>query len=612
MTSTTSTKERPTPVTMTAQTTQETEGPDTGPTPKAPNLPELYRLLSTLIQDPDEFFDGLIEINATPGGVTVTPWHRDQPAIDLRELPNPMAPTERSGSHGPEEANPEEAGPEETQAGPLKMSIIQTRTDKAEQSSVREILEQEFETAMLHRAKHLLRAEAQDGGAAPPDDRRWDQPNCARNLLAAIKCVFYASHESVNMDEHIDALEDDMQAQMEDMLSPSVLEMLSANCPVSGFTRNEPARSGLQEAAEEGLFQRTKTTISQYNKATLLLACSMETIGANAGAVPWMLDQPEADETPHHQGQLMGSERAAAMRQGMTAPGWTAMTHMDPSTTQAIINQCSDLTETVGIINWLAGLGQKPHTSTLVDLLNRPDVRVKLSQPPKTLQDENVRRAAALAIRNTERNIPGARETQQERQSVADALTYAQVLAMEDRKVTAATFGGLIKGVNRWHAQLNREKTRKQWETNVAANGGVVRKWQPVLGHFNHQEVTATELTDETMLLEEALALDHCVYLYGPRTERETVRIFSLSDQSGGRATTSITMSNGTWHLEQTRARANHPAPEAMRECARELVAACNAEGGQNSPSRGPQETQLPESLEAPTAPAASGVIQVA
>ena len=495
-----------------------------------------------------------------------------------------MASTERSGSHGPEEA-----GPEETQAGPLKMSIIQTRTDNAEQSSIREILEQEFETAMLHRTKHLLRAEAQAGGAAPADDRRWDQPNCARTLRAAIKCVFYASHESVNMDEHIDALEEDMQAQMENMLSPSVLEMLSANCPVNGFTRDgpardEPARSELQEAAEEGLFQRTKTTISQYNKATLLLACSIETIGANAGAVPWMLDQPEADETPHHQGQLMGSERAAAMRQGMTAPGWTAMTHMDPSTTRTIINQCSDLTETVGIINWLAGLGQKPQTSTLVDLLNRPDVRVKLSQPPKTLQDENVRRAAALAIRNTERNTPGARETQQEHQSVADALTYAQVLAMEDKKVTATTFGGLIKGVNRWHAQLNREKTRKQWEANVAANGGVVRKWQPVLGHFNHQEVTATELTDETMLLEEALALDHCVYLYGPRTEHGTVRIFSLSNQSGGRATTSITMSDGTWHLEQTRARANHPAPEAMRECARELVAACNAGDGQNAP----------------------------
>ena len=574
MTPTTSTKERQTPVIMTAPTARETENPETGPTPKAPTLPELYRLLSTLIQDPGEFFDGLIEINAIPGAVTVTPWHRDQPAIDLRELPNPMASTERSGSHGPEEA-----GPEEAQAGPLEMSIIQTRTDNAEQSSVREILEQEFETAMLHRTKHLLRAEAQDGRAAPPDDRQWDQPNCASILLAAIKCVFYASHESVNIDEHIDALEEDMQAQMEDMLRPSVLEMLSVNCPVSGFTG-----SGPQGAAEEGLFQRTKTTISQYNKATLLLACSTETIGTNAGAVPWMLDQPEADETPHHQGQLMGSERAAAMRQGMTAPGWTAMTHMDPSTTRAIINQCSDLTETVGIINWLAGLGQKPHTSTLVGLLDRPDLRVKLSQPPKTLQDENVRRAAALAIRHTERNTPGARETQQERQSVADALTYAQVLAMEDRKVTATTFGGLTKAVNRWHAQLNREKTRKQWESNVAANGGVVRKWQPVMGHFNHQEVTATELTDEVMLLDEALELDHCVYLYGPRTERGTVRIFSLSDQSGGRATTSIAMSEGTWHLEQTRARANHPAPEAMRECARELVAACNAGDGQNSP----------------------------
>lgn len=568
MTPTASTRERQKPVTMTPQTALETEDPDTGPIPNAPKLPELYRLLSTLIQDPGEFFEGLIEIDTTPRGVTVTPWHQDQPVIELRELPNPMASTERSGSHGTEEA----------QAGPLKMSISQARTGHTEQSSIREILEREFETAMLHRAKHLLRTEAQDGRAEPLDGRQWDQPNCASTLLAAIKCVFYASHEGTDIDEYIDALEQDLQADMEDMLRPPVLEMLSANCPVSG-----PTGSGPQRAAEP-LFQRTRTTISQYNKATLLLACSTETIAANAGAVPWILVQPEADDAPRHQGQLMGSERAAAMRRGMTAPGWTAMTHMDPSTTRAIINQCPELTEAVGIINWLAGLSRKPHSSRFIDLLTRPEVRMTLSQPPESLHQENVIRTAALAIRSAEDNIPGARETQQERQKLSDALTYAQVLAMEGRKVTATTFGGLTKAVNRWHAQLNREKTKQQWEDTVAANGGVVRRWQPVIGHFNHREVTATELTDEAMLLEEALELGHCVHLYGPRSERGTVRVFSLSDQSGGRATTSIRTSNGTWQLDQTRARANHPAPEAMRECARELVAACNAGNRQNSP----------------------------
>ena len=344
------------------------------------------------------------------------------------------------------------------------------------------------------------------------------------------------------------------------------MEMLSVNCP----TRSGP------EDPRESPFQRTQATISQYNKATLLLACSTETLAANAGAVPWILAQPEAEEAPNHQGQFMGSERAAAMRQGMTALGWNAMTHMEPHTTRGVINQCLDLTEAAGIVNWLAGLGQKPSSSTLTEILNRPDLRVKLRQQPENLQQENAGRAAALAIRGTACNTPATRTGRQERQNVADALTYAHVLAMEGRRVTATTFGGLIKAVNRWHAQLNREKTREQWENIVAANGGVVRRWQPVMEHFHHQEVTATELTDEAMLLAEALELDHCVHLYGPRSERGTVRIFSLSDQSGGRATTSITMQHGTWQVEQTRIRANHPAPEAMRECARELVAACN------------------------------------
>ena len=93
-----------------------------------------------------------------------------------------------------------------------------------------------------------------------------------------------------------------------------------------------------------------------------------------------------------------------------------------------------------------------------------------------------------------------------------------------------------------------------------------------------HQDVTATELTSECMLLHEALEMNHCVHIYGSRAEQGTVRIFSLTQESGNRATASIILRNGLWQQEQTRGRRNHPTTDAMRECTLALAEACNQE----------------------------------
>ena len=80
-------------MTMTAHTAAEPSNPEPEPTPSGPNLPELYRLLSTLIQDPGEFFDGLIEIEANPGQVTVTPWHLNSAGNRPDTTPKPTGST---------------------------------------------------------------------------------------------------------------------------------------------------------------------------------------------------------------------------------------------------------------------------------------------------------------------------------------------------------------------------------------------------------------------------------------------------------------------------------------------------------------------------------------
>ena len=91
-----------------------------------------------------------------------------------------------------------------------------------------------------------------------------------------------------------------------------------------------------------------------------------------------------------------------------------------------------------------------------------------------------------------------------------------------------------------------------------------------------HEALKMTELTDESMLLHEALKMTHCVHLYGSRAQQGTIRIFSLTQESGNRATASIILRNGLWQQEQTRGKRNHPTTDAMRECTLALAQACN------------------------------------
>ena len=157
-----------------------------------------------------------------------------------------------------------------------------------------------------------------------------------------------------------------------------------------------------------------------------------------------------------------------------------------------------------------------------------------------------------------------------------------------NRRVTATTWEGVVKAVKRWRRRMDRDKTRGEWDKIIEANNGTIRNWGPIMEGFEHPDVTVVELTDETMLLEEALDMNHCVHLYGERAERGIVRIFSLRGQADRRATASILLTNGLWKVEQTRCAGNHPAQQMMRDCADALAAACNqnAQGGVNESGR--------------------------
>ena len=533
-----------------------------------PELTELYQILSKLIENPEEFFDSLIQVETKDNNLTVRAWHIPDPVISLRDIPNPIsqAGTDRFP------ATPEENQP--VYPMELYLTPINPKTIDPGEIKVKEILTENFETALIHRTKEILSHDL---------SQQWEEPAHIKDLLTAAKCVFYASDISESLEVYIENLDWHLQQEIEKKLNPQVINLLARSAPSRGF---KPSREETSEETHPDKILYTmdpnmgeiRTTIDQYNKATLILGCSKETRSANAGAVPFILAQETSHQEVSDQGQFIGNERAQAMQHGMTTHGWKRMTHMDPKLIQSIVLLSKDLEEAAGIINWLAHQGEKIEESRLSQMMQYADIREKLSRPPKNLGDLNMGKIAALTITHQGTHVQSDQQERETRHQISDAFTYAQRMTLEGTKITATTWGGILKAIHRWHERINREATKQQWTDIVNNNGGKIREWEPTLGQFKHQDVTATELTNERMLLHEALEMSHCVHLYGSRAEQGTVRIFSLTQESGNRATTSVVLRGGLWRQEQVRGKRNHPTTDAMRECTLALVEACNQE----------------------------------
>ena len=528
-----------------------------------PELPELYQILSELIENPREFFDSLIQVETRDNNLTVRAWHIPDPVISLKDIPNPIS---QAGTDS-FPATLEENQP----VYPMELCLTPINPEKVNPGEVKakEVLAEHFETALIQRTKEFLNHDP---------SQEWDEPAHIKDLLTAAKCVFYASDISETLEAYIETLDEHLQKEMQKKLNPQVINLLDQSAPSRGF---KPNRKETAEETHPKIIHIMDPnmgvigiTIGQYNKAVLVLSCSKETRSANTGAIPFILAQETSHQGVSHQGEFIGRERARAMQHGMTAHGWKKMTHMDQKFTLSIIHYSNDLEEAAGIINWLAHQGKKIDESSLSQMMQYTDIREKLSHPPRNLGDLNMGRVAALTITHKE----NAQQEQETRHQVADAVTYAQRMTLDGTKVTATTWGGMLKAIHQWHERMNREQTRQQWTDIVNNNGGKIRRWEPALGQFKHQDVTATELTNECMLLHEALEMNHCVHIYGSRAEQGTVRIFSLTQESGNRATASIILRNGLWQQEQTRGRRNHPTTNAMRECTLALAQACNQE----------------------------------
>ena len=304
-------------------------------------LPELYRMLSDLIPNPQEFFDSLVWVETQEDSISVRAWHIPDPVISLRDIPNPMS---QQGTN----RFPEDPGKEQPVC-PMELTITPADPGQvnSSQTSTEELLTGHFEEALLQRTRATLH---------PDPSGQWQEAADIKKLTTAIKCVFYASGISKSVQTYMEDLSRHVQTEMAETLNPRTIRFLAESAPTRGFM---PSREGTQqETNSDSIVEEAGTTIGQYNKAALFMSCSRETQETNAGAIPFILAQETQHQDTIHQGQFIGRERAQAMKHGMTAQGWKRVTHMSPGLTKSIIHWSTDLEEAAGIINWLTHQGK--------------------------------------------------------------------------------------------------------------------------------------------------------------------------------------------------------------------------------------------------------------
>ena len=541
------TKEPPTTqenpeTTLHGQSTQQTR----------PRIPEIYRALSLLIQDTHHFFHSLVQIDEDILHTRLIASDHTDPIISLTDTSNPLP---RTDDH----PNPLPS---------LLDAKINGNNEPATTESFQKLLTFHFESALLHKTKKIF---TQDHQFDHWDPAQWDEPTRAEDLLTAGKCLFLASNLADNIQTHIEGLEQEFLQSVEGILDETITLFLVDQDP----TREVHDHWTSESDPSDITLNHSGITLNKYNKAAILLGCTPQTYEANRGAVPWILAQPITSPTPDHQGKFIGAERALAITYAMTPKAWTRMTAFDPALTYMIIRTCRDMTQSAAIINWLSSFNHPININNLRDLLRRSDVSESLAKPPQTLTDENTRKVVSLAIQHTPQDPQGYAQERTTTHDISDAHIYIHQMAHNRTKVTATTWKGLLKAIHRWHEQADQIKTQMEWDKIIAANNNQVRTWEPIVRHFEYGAVTATELTDEAMLLQEALEMKHCVHLYGKRASTGQTHIFSLRDESGNRATLSIIPTQGGWREEQTRGYKNHPTTQPIRDCAQELVQTC-------------------------------------
>ena len=111
-------------------------------------------------------------------------------------------------------------------------------------------------------------------------------------------------------------------------------------------------------------------------------------------------------------------------------------------------------------------------------------------------------------------------------------------------------------------------RLQRQWEEIQPSAQS--HTWDSLLGEHADGDLIFVPLTQSAALLQETIAMRHCVHAYDHRCVQGQSRIFSVRKTGASVATAEIIHTSQGWKTGQVRAKKNHPAEPDIREaCAR-------------------------------------------
>lgn len=119
------------------------------------------------------------------------------------------------------------------------------------------------------------------------------------------------------------------------------------------------------------------------------------------------------------------------------------------------------------------------------------------------------------------------------------------------------------------------ERLSTDWHRQLISKQEPVRDlaWVSLLNDCEIDGCKVTALTTSAALVEEGSVMHHCVQAYDYACHDEFIRIFSLNDGNGLRATLSIELTNRTtWEVEQIQSFCNTPVPKKAQIIGNEIA----------------------------------------
>ena len=331
-------------------------------------------------------------------------------------------------------------------------------------------------------------------------------------------------------------------------------------------------------------------TVAEYNRAALGGPHLRELERTNPGAAGWFLaggrDGTGCGAQVGHPGQIISLVRLEMEREGMDHRSWRAAARMPARSMTAIArltpDPCSSLrrqgkTDRAAALDAVARSGVNPGPAAAGNCMRAvfavmsygdagPQADGTEKGPPNTAV-ENAVRAGALLLRvyaaDEQKAQKGGKSPEggegPEGGDPDGIIDYTVHLSRQGKTIRNTTWTGLAKASVRWHREMNRDRILDNWANTTRARGGKILTWNSLTGPVQDGELEAAPLTDEGMLHQEALAMLHCVFLYGNECARGESRIFSIRQGGAGVATGEIRRERNTWRAHQTRGPRNTP-----------------------------------------------------